>query len=285
MSHDEPIRQGLRRSSDVSVAAWVKAGVGRFGSGVGSLVPEGFECHARILHPAHGPDDDEATVPWTVVAAWAGRSMHRLVQFEAIATPQAGAGGGRRPWSSPPMEGAPPPGVLHALRDSLSAHTSAPGNCWFCLWEGWGWIEGGRGLGYGEDAEASTELPPVFPPEGVEVPRVHLPQPTTCSSRIRSRQQRRSAGDSAINVSMSCPTASWGRPASYPSRRTSSGPTTAPGSWHPRSTSTRPTWAAQPSSSPICSPTRGWKSGRRVGGTASISGPIRSTSRARRSAA
>src|ERR1700687_3137047 len=42
----------LRLATDASAGDWVVRGVGPFGSGVGALVPHGFEAYERILHPA-----------------------------------------------------------------------------------------------------------------------------------------------------------------------------------------------------------------------------------------
>ena len=65
--------------NDLSAAAWVEGGIGAFDDGVGSLIPDRFDSYARILHPA-GVGDPPADVPWSAVAAWAGREMHSLAQ-------------------------------------------------------------------------------------------------------------------------------------------------------------------------------------------------------------
>ena len=47
------------------------------------------------------------------------------------------------------------------------------------LWEGWGWIEGSPSVGVivtsGEAPDAPIEVPPAFPPEILDGPRVSLP--------------------------------------------------------------------------------------------------------------
>lgn len=89
-------RSRLQFVTDVSAADWVVANVGPFGSGVGGLVPYGFEAYARILHPAWEAGDRPVT--WAEVAAWSGRLVHPRAQFQAIAAPAAGARSTARPW-------------------------------------------------------------------------------------------------------------------------------------------------------------------------------------------
>ena len=105
----------LQFVTDVSAADWVVAGVGPFGSGVGGLVPHGFEAYARILHPAWETGD--RLVTWAEVAAWSGRTVHPRAQFEAIAKPAAGAGITARSWQNAPDPGTLPPTLLSALCD------------------------------------------------------------------------------------------------------------------------------------------------------------------------
>jgi hypothetical protein len=71
--------QELHASADVAAADWLGSRLRRFGSAVAAVVPDGFPAYVRILHPAQGPDD--RPVRWAEVAAWSGRTMHRLVQF------------------------------------------------------------------------------------------------------------------------------------------------------------------------------------------------------------
>lgn len=115
-------------------------GVGEFGSGVGALVPHGFEAYGRILHPALGSHD--RPVSWATVAAWSGGSVHPRVQFEAMAKPRAGAPERPAPFVSAPRIGNLPGPQLAALCQILAPHTSSADRCWFCLWEGYGWVQG-----------------------------------------------------------------------------------------------------------------------------------------------
>lgn len=104
---------------------------------VGHFIPEGFERHARLLHPAYHHQDGE--VPWSRVAEWSGRELHPTVNFEDLATREDG-----RHWSS---EGAAGPD--EELSRSLCAHlstilaqfTKTQDRSWFCLWVGYGDIK------------------------------------------------------------------------------------------------------------------------------------------------
>jgi hypothetical protein len=139
----EPVRAGSSRpraATDVSAADWVVEGVGEFASGVKGLLPAGFEAYARIPHRTA-----------------AGEAMHD------------------EPWV-----GELPPGLLSALCEVLAEHTATPERCWFCLWDGWGWIWGSPSVGIlvvSEDApQTPIQVPPAFPPEVLDGPRVSLPQ-------------------------------------------------------------------------------------------------------------
>lgn len=131
-------------SSDTAQADWIGPRLSPFSSGVASLViPGGFDAYARLLHPANGRGG--APVRWAEVAAWSGVPLERDGQFADVAVPQ------HRPATpSPAAGGRPEEGSLEsadaaALVDVLEAHTKAGALCWFCLWEGYGWI-GGQGV-------------------------------------------------------------------------------------------------------------------------------------------
>jgi len=72
-----------------------------------------------------------------------------------------------------------PPEPLTALCDVLGRHTETAEQCWFCLWEGVGWIEGSAVSWYSDDGAPPPIYPPAipaaFPPEVLAGPRVRLP--------------------------------------------------------------------------------------------------------------
>ncbi len=58
-------------------------------------------------------------------------------------------------------------------------HTTTPENCFFCLWDGWGWIDGaGRSITWsttGTSSPVVEPLAPAFSEQELSRPRVHLP--------------------------------------------------------------------------------------------------------------
>lgn len=128
---------------DLSPARWIQerlwpwgSGSGRDGVPVGSIVPEGFEAYARLLHPA-GRQIDRGWEPvrWATVASWTGRTAHPLMQFHRIANV---------PWPEPPSWGSlPSVGSLpvreaELLVDCLRGFTSSPAHSYLAMWEGFG---------------------------------------------------------------------------------------------------------------------------------------------------
>ena len=165
----------LRPSTEIQAADWLSGRLRPFGSAVTAVVPDGYPAYVRILHPARGPAGQP--VRWAEVAAWSGRRIHRQAQFLAIARPAeaASAAGRRHPWDGdPPPDGNLPPELLRILCAALAGHTSEAGACWFCLWDGYGWVHGGPAVAvFGPDGPVT--VPPAFPPEVLEGPRVRLP--------------------------------------------------------------------------------------------------------------
>ncbi|MGB9377218.1 MAG: hypothetical protein WCB04_06855 [Mycobacteriales bacterium] len=65
---------------------------------------------------------------------------------------------------------------LLALCGTLSRHTLTPQDCYFALWEGWGWIRGGHAHVRFTDNDGPGEpMPSVFTPAELEAPRLRLP--------------------------------------------------------------------------------------------------------------
>ncbi len=137
----EPRHATLRVSDDLSAAAWIARRLaGDFGA-VSQTVPSGFAAYARICHPA--TDRDGTPVTWEYVAQATGRQTHPLMQWDAL-------GGSPDPlnirgwlWpGSDPQRGHLVPELLGPLCDLLAAHTAAPENCHFCLWDGYSWTRG-----------------------------------------------------------------------------------------------------------------------------------------------
>jgi hypothetical protein len=164
---------GLHPSADVAAADWLGPRLRRFGSAVAAVVPDGFPAYVRILHPARAAND--RPVRWAEVAAWSRRRMHRLAQFHAISRPSPAAGIGPPPRDGQlPPDGNLPADLLRALCSILAEHTSTPHACWFCLWDGYGWLHGSPSVvSFGPSG--SVPVPPAFPDEVLHGPRVRLP--------------------------------------------------------------------------------------------------------------
>ena len=162
----------LHPSAEVTAADWLGPRLRRFGSAVAGVVPDRFPAYVRILHPARGPDG--RPVRWAEVAAWSGRTMHRLAQFHAISRPAA-APAGPAPWNDEdPPDGNLPAELLRILCGVLAEHTGTTESCWFCLWNGYGWLYGSPWAGIMGRREPIA-VPPAFPAEVLDGPRVRLP--------------------------------------------------------------------------------------------------------------
>lgn len=138
MSAAEP---DLEWSAAVEAADWILERLHPFAQDVGSVVPEGFAAYARVLHPASEWDGSRRRkLRWAEVAERNGRVVHPEMQFHAISQPAEAAS----PVTSveEPLTGSLPADEAGVLVDVLTAYTRTPDRCWFCLWEGWGWVQG-----------------------------------------------------------------------------------------------------------------------------------------------
>ena len=177
------VPRGLRVSEDVSAAAWIASRLeGRFGA-VTRTVPSGFAAYARICHPATDRAGRPAT--WTEVARQTGRQAHPSMQWHALVGSAGPLNMTRSLWpgDDPRRGNLVPPEALAHLCDVLLDHSATPERCFFCLWEGWGWI---RSSPFGPAiprASSAGEMPgscddPIaaaFSAEELSRPRVHLP--------------------------------------------------------------------------------------------------------------
>ena len=148
----------LIATDDLARAQWIAPRLGPFGTGVGSIIPSGFEAYARILHPATGSNDE--SVRWDHVARKFGAVAHRLMQFHAMVGLPPNIDQVKSPkWrGSGPNDGDLEPRSLAALIDVLSRHTAAPDTCWFCLWAGYGWLPSSSGTPGVIDLAAPAEV-------------------------------------------------------------------------------------------------------------------------------
>src|SRR6266540_3907868 len=113
-------------------------------------------------------------------ASFCGRHRGRLAgaaaaPFHAITRPVASAPTDPAPWDGePPPDGNLPAELLRILCATLAAHTSTAASCWFCLWDGYGWLHGSPSVAI-MGPRGSISVPPVLPAEVLHDPRVQLP--------------------------------------------------------------------------------------------------------------
>jgi hypothetical protein len=120
-------------------AAWLTSRIARDGHWVTRTVGSGYEAYARILHPL---DDGPDAPRWADVAAQHGRSMHPSAQWEHISSsvaPHDPMSRGDRGFPGSPDIGNLHEEALAALCTLLSDHTMTSDECWFAVWDGWGW--------------------------------------------------------------------------------------------------------------------------------------------------
>jgi hypothetical protein len=121
---------------DVSPADWIGPRLGEFGTSVTSVIPGGFETYARVLHPADSFGG--GLVRWADVATWSGLPLRSNGQFHSIALPPE-APQHEAPWHGSPRQGSLVEPDAERLVELLRQWTTTPDQCWFCIWDGYGW--------------------------------------------------------------------------------------------------------------------------------------------------
>ena len=160
--------RGPTYGQDPSAAEWLTDRTdGPWGS-VTSVVPTGFDAYARVLHPV----DEDAATRWSTVAEQLGTRVHPLVQWHRLvgSDDPANASGGS--WPDKPQVGQLAPAALGALLQVLARHTRTPDHCWFCTWEGYGWISGSPAVA---TLGSTDPIPPGATPRALASARVELP--------------------------------------------------------------------------------------------------------------
>jgi hypothetical protein len=171
----------LIASDEVKAADWIRDRLHPFGEDVGSVVPAGFDAYARIFHPAwRRGDKDSIAVRWSEVAAWSGRTLHAEMQFHSIAMPLADRLTGPHPWSGEPRLGVLSRDQAITLIGLLTKHTSTRDRCWFCLWEGYGYLTGAK-VAFLEEFHKEGDPARLGPPPSV----IRPPRPKLKKSRVR----------------------------------------------------------------------------------------------------
>jgi len=152
-------------STKVETADWIRPRLSPFEqSEASSLVPNGFEAYARILHPAQLPSDGRQLVRWRDVSRWSGVPLSDRVQWHDIALPRA-IPSSEPPWyGQGPSEGSPYVLDIGALIHDLARHTTETQQCFFCVWVGY--LGVARAI-FTPLGAAPVTLPPRDPPRRV----------------------------------------------------------------------------------------------------------------------
>ena len=139
---------------------------------VTSVVPAGFEAYTRILHPAQEPGHGHRLLRWREISAWSGVPLSADAQFHTIALPPERPAG-PAPWRGQgPHEGRLYLPDAEALAQVLRGFTTTPEECFFGLWDGYGFS------GVSLTSPGSPPAMPLPDPVPVEVrqgPLVRLP--------------------------------------------------------------------------------------------------------------
>jgi hypothetical protein len=132
-------RQGLQGSDDLAAAAWISPRLGGSFGAVTRAVPRGYPAYARICHPPE--DSSRHLTTWSHVAQATNRRAHALMQWHALVGCRDPSDATGSLWQGArPRTGNLVPEVLGHLCDLLADRTTTPDDCYFGLWEGWGWI-------------------------------------------------------------------------------------------------------------------------------------------------
>jgi hypothetical protein len=128
----------LTFSANVESADWIRPRLSPFEQRrATSIVPNGFDAYARILHPAQLPSDGRQLIRWCEVARWSGLPLNDLAQWHDISLPQLKPAP-EPPWHGQgPEEGSPYVADIDALVDHLAAFTSSSERSYFCVWVGY----------------------------------------------------------------------------------------------------------------------------------------------------
>lgn len=236
------VPDGLELMTDTSSADADVRRLVPWGSGdarVDSLVPIGFEAYARIFHPSWGGGT------WAELAGKRGVEIGPETGFRALLAPEI------VPEVSPewedvvPSDGRLPPEQIESLAAVLAPFTSSGQDCRYCLWNGfgqlWSHAHGTAIMGRTPQELADYER------RGEEQDRILR---ATSLVRIPWREYFLFRGplDAVVPFTRWCdqsPNIWW--------------PGMSPGGWPPRSTASRPMWAAPEDASTRCSGNPGWK--------------------------
>jgi hypothetical protein len=169
-----------RWSGDVHQADWIGPRLTPWDESYAAtaVVPAGFAAYARVLHPA-GTDDGDRPVRWAEVAAWSGLPLRPDAEFHSVALPPVDPGGPPPYHGRSPRDGSLEVADAEVLAGIVREWTATPEDCWFCVWDGYGWNSAVSFVAV-DDSGWPLEAVPSPPPDPVpgparSGPRVELP--------------------------------------------------------------------------------------------------------------
>ena len=138
--------EGLEPVTDLTAAAWVEEALGEWPARpfhVRDLVPPVFDAYARVLHRTRrSADGGPPTGTWAERAAALGRDLGPETTWWTLLGTAPYEGG----MDHGPEEGRLNESEVATLASFLGAHTVDPSACWFALWSGFGFLDGGAAL-------------------------------------------------------------------------------------------------------------------------------------------
>jgi hypothetical protein len=158
-------------SNDLDAATWVRERLGSFGSGVGSIVPRGFEAYACVLHPFR--DSEGQVQRWSTVVRQLKDGFTPIPTIASIileASSKPGDPFGDYVW---PEEGALDLEEAEVLVRVLRRSTTTAEQCWFCIWNGYADLNGS--VIQLSVPGGAQRLPPAVPLSVLHGPLVELP--------------------------------------------------------------------------------------------------------------
>jgi hypothetical protein len=167
--------EGIEVVADGTGAEWIAPRLGGGPAGISWTVPAGYECYARICHPVE--DGHGEWVDWNTVAQATGRRAHPLMQWHVLvgSADPLNMRGSLWPGGNP-QRGNLHPDALANLCEILAAHIGDQ-RCFFCVWEGYGWISAAmaRYTIAGDQSDPGPLPPPAFSDTELAATRVDLP--------------------------------------------------------------------------------------------------------------
>ncbi len=158
-------------SEEAEAGSWIAEQLHAFGTDVGSLIPARFQSYLRILHPVSWETPDgRFTIRWTELFSDASLTVGPATRFDELPRLRDDAA---------PVAGSLDLEHVSRLAGILASHTATPDNCWFGLWDGYGWMTGRPAIvpigGDGGDGASTEHVDRIHTPE-LPTHRLHLPE-------------------------------------------------------------------------------------------------------------